>query len=73
MQTIVKYKGIIFDVEYSHQPEEVESWGHHGGHPHIHESVEIEEIKHAGESFLEILENDFEAIEKLILKENHGK
>ena len=61
-KTILEYKGVDFEVQYNYQPEEKQTLEHEG----CCEEITIEDIKHNGTCFYELLESDFDNIIDLI-------
>jgi len=62
MTTTIELNGIDFDVEFDYQPEERED-----GYTHVHEEIIVNELKHQGTDFYELIyEQNSEEIDKLI-------
>ena len=75
METTLNYKGIDFDVEYTYLAEEkmVMYYPDGSGYPGSPAEVEINEIKHKGDCFFEVLEDNIEEISNLILEQHESK
>lgn len=70
MEKEIKYKGILFNVEFEYQPEERPERGPEAKYPGFHEAVEVNGIKHKETCFYDFMnKSDFNEIEKLILAE----
>ena len=59
----IKWKGIIFNVEFEYEPLERQTLEHQGQSEHI---SEITEFRHKGECFLEFTEGCEEEIKEII-------
>ena len=66
-EAVIKWKGIIFNVEFQYNPFERQTLEHPGQSAHI---SEISEFRYRGDCFLEFTEGHFYEIEELIL--NHS-
>lgn len=62
------YKEVTFQVEFNHQPFERAETGPEAQYPGCGESIELIDIIHEGDSFLEVFENEIDKIEEAILK-----
>lgn len=63
MKTTLNYKDVDFDIEYDYFPYERDTYDTPGSPSY----VEINEIKHKGDCFFEVLENNIEEIAEIIL------
>jgi len=73
MKNTIEYKGVEFEVEYDYQPEEAEVryYKDGSGYPGCSEQVSINEIKHNGVCFYEVLDEQLELIEYEIAEQLH--
>lgn len=69
MEGTIKFKGVEFDVEYDFEPEEaqVNYYPDGSGYPGCAACCSINEIKHKGDCFLEILDSNLDEIEEALL------
>jgi len=66
MKSIINYKGVHFEVDYTYQPYEKPT----RDYPGMGESVEeINSITHQGVEFWDILEDQFDEISEVIIND----
>ena len=70
---IIELRGVELEVEFDYSPyeEEVRYYKDGSGYPGSPEQVEITAITHKGVDFMEFMENEYDVIDELILKEIH--
>ena len=70
MEITIEYRGVEFDVEFDYQPKEAEVtyYSDGSGYPGCGAEIQINEIKHNGTCFLELMEEHDKDVCRIILE-----